>query len=326
MVEHITKNIYKIEVPLKGNPLKYLNSYFIRGDEEDFLIDTGFNTQDCEDALRAGLEEVGCRKDKLNIINTHLHMDHAGLDYLFTSEGKKAYMSKDDWESTKKFYFGAGMQREERDLKEGITLEKFHAMRGRTPSKLYREPQFNVEQMEAFEDGHVFEIGNISLKAITVPGHTIGNTMFWCEEEGLMFTGDHILFDITPNISIWMEMDDALTQYLNSLDKAKAYDVKLALPGHRNPGDYRARIDVIKEHHELRLKEVLYILEKNPGLNAYELTEKMSWRVHRDPDGSFPLKQLWFASGEAMAHLDCLVTRGLVERREGDPYFTYHLK
>ena len=42
MVKEMAKNIYRIEVPMPDNPLRILNSYFIRGEERDLLIDTGF--------------------------------------------------------------------------------------------------------------------------------------------------------------------------------------------------------------------------------------------------------------------------------------------
>jgi len=326
MTENISKNIYKIEVPLKGNPLKALNAYFLRGDDEDYLIDTGFNTQDCEDALKAGLEELHYDINRLNVLNTHLHADHSGLDYMFTGPEKKSYMSRPDYESIKKFYFGPGMERDKRDYVEGISHELYAQMKAATPSKMYRPPNYDLTRLTPFDDGHIFHVGDLELKAILVPGHTIGNTMFWCEKEKMMFTGDHILFDITPNISMWIEMEDALKLYLESLDKVYDYDVQLSLPGHRKPGDYHERINSLKSHHERRLQSVLDIIEKEPGLNAYEITQRMSWKIHLNEDGSFPLTQLYFATGEAMAHLDCLIGRDLITKTMEEPYYTYRLK
>ena len=56
MVEEIAKNLYRIPVPLEGNPLRELNSYFIRGTDRDLLIDTGFRTKACLVALEDGLD------------------------------------------------------------------------------------------------------------------------------------------------------------------------------------------------------------------------------------------------------------------------------
>lgn len=45
-----------------------------------------------------------------------------------------------------------------------------------------------------------------------------------------MFTADHILFDITPNITQWKDMRDALGNYLDSLVKIRGYAMETALP------------------------------------------------------------------------------------------------
>ncbi len=42
MIEELYPGIFRIGVVLPGNPLRELNSYFIRGEESDLLIDTGF--------------------------------------------------------------------------------------------------------------------------------------------------------------------------------------------------------------------------------------------------------------------------------------------
>ena len=42
MTESILPGLYRIPVPLPGNPLKELNAYLLRGNERSILIDTGF--------------------------------------------------------------------------------------------------------------------------------------------------------------------------------------------------------------------------------------------------------------------------------------------
>ena len=68
-------------------------------------------------------------------------------------------------------------------------------------------------------------VGKYTLELIATPGHTPGNSMFWIEDKKIMFTGDNILFDITPNIVSSDEVTDSLGSYLKSLDKSKKYSV-----------------------------------------------------------------------------------------------------
>lgn len=53
MIERIWSqpDIYRIEVPLPDNPLRYLNSYVLFGPERVAVIDTGFNRPECREAL-----------------------------------------------------------------------------------------------------------------------------------------------------------------------------------------------------------------------------------------------------------------------------------
>ena len=57
-------------------------------------------------------------------------------------------------------------------------------------------------------------------------------------------------------------------------------------------------------------------MDANPGLTAYDLSGKMSWRVHGRSNSwaDFPLSQKWFAVGETAAHLEYLMKRGRARR------------
>ena len=44
MAERLTSDLWRLDIPLVGNPLKNLNSYLLLG-ERSLLIDTGFRQQ-----------------------------------------------------------------------------------------------------------------------------------------------------------------------------------------------------------------------------------------------------------------------------------------
>ena len=62
MPEQIIPNLYRIPVPLPGNPLKELNAYLIRGTDRPLLIDTGFRQEACRQAALPGRRLVRCRR------------------------------------------------------------------------------------------------------------------------------------------------------------------------------------------------------------------------------------------------------------------------
>ena len=62
-IREVLPEVFRIPVPLAGNPLKELNSYLFRGSREEkqrnLLVDTGFRTEGCKKALLKGLEQLG---------------------------------------------------------------------------------------------------------------------------------------------------------------------------------------------------------------------------------------------------------------------------
>ena len=323
MVEQVAENIYRIGVPLPGNPLKELNSYFIRGTDSDLLIDTGFRRQTCQQALEEGLAELGSDPARRDVLLTHLHSDHAGMADLFVGPGRHVYMGKVDMERLDTFLRRRGPDpRELRFISEGFPTDLVRAVSEVNPASQETVPCIDGS-FQGLEDGDVLRTGEYELKTLLVPGHTPGNCMFWVEEQGIMFSGDHILFDITPNITEWSGVDDALGAYLDSLRKVKDYPVKLTLPGHRKTGDYRARIEHLLSHHQKRLEEALSVVRAAPGLTAYEIAGKMTWKIRANSWEDFPMVQKWFAVGECLSHLDYLRRRDKVRREEKDGLWRY---
>ena len=88
MIEQIFPNFYRIAVPLPGNPLKELNSYLIRGQGQNLLIDTGFRQEECRMALQEALDTLGIRVEQTDVLLTHLHADHSGLSDVLSGESR----------------------------------------------------------------------------------------------------------------------------------------------------------------------------------------------------------------------------------------------
>ena len=78
MAERLARDLWRLDIPLAGNPLKNLNSYLLTG-ERSLLIDTGFRQQPCREAMERQLAETGVDRDRMDIFCTHLHSDHTGL-------------------------------------------------------------------------------------------------------------------------------------------------------------------------------------------------------------------------------------------------------
>ena len=96
MIEEILPNLYRIEIPLPKNPLKALNSYVIKASERNLIVDTGWDQDECMNAMQAGLKELGVDIRKTDFFITHLHSDHLGLVSTLASDTSKIYFNKPD--------------------------------------------------------------------------------------------------------------------------------------------------------------------------------------------------------------------------------------
>ena len=317
MIEEVFRNIYRIRVPLPGNPLKELNSYFIRGKESDLLIDTGFRRDACRVALEAGLAELGSDPDRRDVLLTHLHSDHSGLADLFVGEGRSIYIHEADLTLLHRFRENPLPEfRDRRFIDEGFPEKDLEEMY-RTNPAMTEAMDMSSCRFRTLQDGDTLRVGEYALETFFTPGHTPGNCMFYLRNEQIMFTGDHILFDITPNIAYWPAVPDSLGDYLDSLMRVRDLPVKLAFPGHRHAGNYAERIDSLLAHHQRRLAEALSLVKENPGMNACQIAGLMKWKIRAASWETFPLVQKWFAVGECLAHLDYFLQRGQLSVKTG---------
>ena len=116
-------------------------------------------------------------------------------------------------------------------------------------------------RFEFATEGMILSVGGYNLQCIETPGHTAGHVCLYEPERKILFSGDHILGDITPNITWYREIGNPLGSFLKSLKKIAAMSVTMVLPGHRRLfSDCRKRIFELEEHHRRRLAEAYAIL------------------------------------------------------------------
>lgn len=85
------------------------------------------------------------------------------------------------------------------------------------------------------------------------PGHSHDHLCLFDPENGVVFTGDHVLPSITPHIG-GLVSDDALALFVSPLRMMDIPEVSIALPAHGHPfTDLSGRAEHIIEHHDGRL-------------------------------------------------------------------------
>ena len=200
MVEEVAPNIYRIPVPLVGNPLRELNSYFIRGEDRELLIDTGFRRKECYEALSSGLHQLGSQRERRDVLVTHFHTDHAGLADRMAAQHGRIYMNEADALYDRR----ADDEKLHQETVRRFTAEGFDEAHRQ---QLFEKESDNMsypdfgDRLCLLQPHEKILYGDYKLENIPVPGHTPGNMMLWAEKQGIMFCGDHVLFDISPNIT-----------------------------------------------------------------------------------------------------------------------------
>ena len=319
MADEIRKSLYRIVVPLPNSPLKDLNSYVIKGEDRNLIIDTGFNRSVCYEAMLKGLAELEMDLNKTDFMLTHMHADHTGLVTRLASETSKIFFSRidsrvfDDDQSWQPLVDFAQIN--------GFPADELQKALANHPGFKYSPKQKPVFTL--LNDGDVIECGGYRLQCIATPGHTQGHICLYEKDRKIFFSGDHILFDITPHIESWAYTTNSLADYMASLDKVYHLPVDLVLPGHRSfLGNLKSRIDELKIHHRERADEVMDVLGSKT-LHAYDIAAGMTWDIDCETWEDFPIAQKWFATGEAIAHLRYLEGEGRISRNAKQEIVTF---
>jgi len=319
LIEEILPGLYRLEIPLPNSPLKATNSYVIKSPGRNLVIDTGMNREECMSAMRSGLADLGVDLEETDFFITHMHADHSGLVSALAGEKSRIYCSGPD---------SVMISPDVRPVENWFKLMTDFALMNGFPENVLQEalrmhPGFRYSARGRLEfhvvgEGDAIDIGDYNFRCVETPGHTPGHICLYDPGKKILVSGDHILDDITPNISLWDSNRNPLGQYLDSLDKVSGLEIDLVLPGHRNPiRDCRGRINELKDHHRDRTGEVMSILGKG-GSNAYQVASRMTWDLTYESWDLFPAPQKWFATGEALSHLKYLEEKQLINRTDGE--------
>ena len=133
--------------------------YVVAGEKQALVIDTSIGMANIREAAES-LTDL-----PLILVNTHGHLDHFGGNWSFD----KAYMNLADLAL-------AEDDMEYPELKEAI--KKLH---------------ITYPPFEHVEDGHIFDLGGISLEVFYFPGHTAGEIVLLDRKDRILFSGDGIV-------------------------------------------------------------------------------------------------------------------------------------
>jgi glyoxylase-like metal-dependent hydrolase (beta-lactamase superfamily II) len=296
--------------------LDHINLWLIEEAEGWTLVDTGF----ASNKSRGLWEEVFVGpmdgRKATRLICTHFHPDHMGLaDWLTGRFGLTMETTLAEWLIGRAvsltdtetfnayalpFYKSAGFD---------DALLALAAERGNSYAKVTPVVPAKFARIRA---GDTLTIGGRHWEVIVGEGHSPELAALSCAELGVLISGDQILPSITPNVSVWATEPEAnpLGLFLDSLGRFRHLpEDTLVLPSHGLPFRGLARrIDAVIQHHDERLVRCL------DGCDAPTSGAEMIKILFRR---TLDERTIFFAIGEALAHLHLLRSRGLVARETG---------
>lgn len=241
------------------------------------LIDPGWDTDDNLARLEAGLRVAGFALDDVRSVTaTHLHPDHLGLGtQLLHDRGIPVGIHRREHVALSRPLYPGEAE---------ATLERWGVPQDARP--VLREvlaPRSHPSGYAAdtvLDDGQLLDIPGRRVRVVHTPGHTAGSICLHDEDEGLFFSGDHVLPIINPGLGLggFDPDDDPIGAALDSYAAMAAYDDAEVCPGH----GYRfvglaVRAGQIADRHRRRSTEIRGIAVEHPGATVWQLAERVSW-------------------------------------------------
>lgn len=296
--------------------------YLVRQRSGWLMVDCGFGHETSFDSLCGQLDGLGIPMGDIRyLFITHYHPDHFGMaGRVMAASGATLIMHRRDWDLVQLAMQALNGQAEDE-------LRGWTRLLGVQSSEMdsYRQVMdFGARLFPTgIEPGLVIEgddesIGDMGrLRAILTPGHSPGHICLYDQDRGLLFSGDHVLVEITSHIAPGMGGEDQLGEYLKALERVRGLDVKLVLPAHEEPFTHLSRrVDEILHHHQVRLQQVLVAVGGRP-VTVREAAAKVEWIGVGAWDHMNGTDRL-LAILETMAHLRLLQQRGVVTSTESD--------
>jgi glyoxylase-like metal-dependent hydrolase (beta-lactamase superfamily II) len=295
-VTTIAEGVERLTLPLPTGP-RHVHCYVIDGT----LFDTGLGLEP------PAWSELGIER----IAITHFHPDHVGgAEQAVRETGASVHQGALDYAQCERVWGSNDWPERIADwflihgVPEPIALELIEA--GHVFASFVRfahDPSLLYEGSEL--DGW---------SVIEVPGHADGHIGFLRGD--VLVGGDHLLARITPAVGLYPESrPDPLGDYLASLERTAALDLRIVFPGHGEPIENPSeRAREIIEHHRERLDVVVAAIPE----------PRSGFEVSNAVFGADLLpQQRRFAVAEALSHLERLVREGRAARTGDARNVTY---
>jgi glyoxylase-like metal-dependent hydrolase (beta-lactamase superfamily II) len=304
----VAADVFELRLPIPFEDGLVNVFLFPDGDVAD-LLDCGMNTDESVDAINVAVRQVGATRIR-RLVVTHIHPDHYGAAGVFAGAGladlylhrlevplvHPRYVELEHLVNEVHTYF----------LVNGVPGAEAEVLSNsqRALSQIVKPAEPAVQ----LDGAETLDLGRRRLRVEWTPGHSPGHICLYEQDEKLLFAGDHLLPELSPNIGLHPQStSDPLHEYLDGLWRLAGYEPRLILPAHGRPfTDASSRVTTLVAHHKKRLDQIAAIVTRG---------ERSAWAVALELWG--PRESPWekrAALQEGLAHLQALAVEGRVQK------------
>jgi len=310
----VAPGVLWLRMPLPMTGLNHINVWALEDGAGWTLVDTGMQTADTAALWQSAAAGALGRRPLTRVICTHMHPDHIGMaGWLTRNYECRLWTTRLEYVTCRmlvadtgreapadgvRFYRAAGWDEE--------ALTTYRARFGGFGKAVYTLP----DSYRRVIDGEALAIGAQRWGAVVGRGHSPEHLCLYCAELRVLISGDQVLPRITSNVSVFPTEPEAdpLAEWLESLAsiRERVPDDVLVLPSHNEPfrGLHARLIELITGHEQrlTRVREELATAKRAVDLFGVLFRRRVG------------MEMLTMATGESVAHLNCLIGRGLAAR------------
>jgi glyoxylase-like metal-dependent hydrolase (beta-lactamase superfamily II) len=334
-VSEVAPGVHRLALPLGIHGVSTVSSYLLSDEDGDVLVDCGVAAgagagdagpeaqRDGTEALSVSLRACGSSLDDLaRLVVTHAHIDHFGIaGEVVRRSGGELWMHEATELDLAKYA----------DPEEAVDRRTLMlADHGLYGPELTESSEGLLDWLPVMPSigrptrlltgGERFAVGGRTWEVVHTPGHSFGHVCLWSAQDRMLCSGDHLLQVVSPPVTFERGFErDPMGSYLDSLERVRALEPELVLPGHGPPfRDGARRATAIADGKRRRLEQVRELVETRPR-TVTEITEEL-FRT------ALTGAQRHFAMAEIIAYLAFHEVRGVLERvRRPDGVFLWRV-
>ncbi len=315
----VSPGVFELRLPIPWEDT-LVNCFLLPDGQAVDMIDCGMSSQESFGLIGAALREVAGARGRLRrLLVTHIHPDHyGGAGEMTQRYGAELYLHRLEVPMVHPRYLEIEQLVQEvgRHLQvHGVPDAEADFLKNASRGfRQFVKPALPVLQLDGTE---VVELGCRRVRVEWTPGHSPGHVCLFDLDSGVLFAGDQLLPNASPNIGLHPQSTpNPLDDYLAGLERLVGLAPSLVLPSHGRPfREAAGRAAELAVHHRRRKEQMVEVIGDRE-LNAWQVTTAV-WGVREN------LHEMRMALQEGLAHLQSLSREGRLEKRANPKAVTW---